>query len=238
MKSWKRKVFSLISNGLFLFIHNCRWWWTLKDICLSSTRKKKLNLPYFCNKKKQKLTLKVRKKSRFENKKNPQEKKALSFSCHALFQAPHFISISLFKLSHLNSHTEPSPIALRFAVCYVFFSFLFLLLCDFEGVFQFLFDFNSWKFSLNFFFSSFRFFKCDFLLCVLLDLNERMIFLYLPYLETCWREKRKSFFFFLLLRILNMASNLTVIVQKKSFGSKFNLWKSFYFNSIWKPINN
>lgn len=64
-----------------------------------------------------------------KGKKNPNSKKSSQFLCHALFQAPHFISISLFKLSHLNSHTEPSPIALRFCDMYVCFFFRFYFFC-------------------------------------------------------------------------------------------------------------
>lgn len=62
------------------------------------------------------------------------------FSCHALFQAlspenQHFPS--LFKLSHLNSHTEPSPIAFRFMYWNCVLLFLLLFVWYFEGVFNF-----------------------------------------------------------------------------------------------------
>jgi hypothetical protein len=96
--------------------------------------------------------------------KNPSWKKALKFLCHALFQAPHFIFISLFKLSHLNSHTEPSPIALRFLwyVCMFFFRFYFYC-CVISKAFS---NFFSISIRELFFSSRIFLFKCALCICM------------------------------------------------------------------------
>lgn len=136
-------------------------------------------------------------------------KKSSQFLCHALFQAPHFISISLFKLSHLNSHTEPSPIALRFCDMYVCFFFVFISFAvwfrrRFPISFRFQFVKNFFLFFIFFpsFLLVFSYLNVLYV-CMLYDWNERIIFLYFFSCSfmSVW-EKFEIFFISLLFLLL------------------------------------